>query len=113
AGFDHRAEDAEIRRGLTCHDTSGSVADVGAIEAKTNAVNHLANVVLRQIGVGTTRAAGSTVQALLDTANEHLAIDADRLWMCLDHVLNCHELLLSFRAIDLVGGRSAEARLPR
>ena len=36
AGFDHRAKDGKIRRGLTRHDPSGSGAGVGAIEAKTD-----------------------------------------------------------------------------
>jgi hypothetical protein len=68
AGFDHCPEDAEIRGGLTDHDTGGSVAGVGAIEAEANAAHHLVHVVLREIGVGTTRAAGATVEALVDTA---------------------------------------------
>ena len=95
AGFDHRAKDGKIRRGLTRHDPSGSGAGVGAIEAKTDAAHHLANIVLREIGVGTTCTAGTTVQALLDTANERLAIDAYRLRMCLYYVFNCQVPLLS------------------
>jgi hypothetical protein len=92
AGFDHCPEDAEIRRGLTYHDTGGSVAGVGAVEAEANAAHHLVHVVPREIGVGTTRAAGGTVEALFDTAQERVVIDTCRLWMCLDYVLNCHVL---------------------
>jgi hypothetical protein len=68
AGFDHCAEHAEIRRGLTYRDTGGSVAGVGAVEAEANAAHHLVHVVLREISVGTARAAGGTVEALVDTA---------------------------------------------
>jgi hypothetical protein len=68
AGFDHCPEDAEIRRGLTYHDPGGGVAGVGAVEAEANAAHHLVHVVLRKIGVCTTRAARGTVEALFDTA---------------------------------------------
>jgi hypothetical protein len=90
AGFDHYTEDAEIRRGLTYRDTGSSVAGVGAVQAKANAAHHLTHVVLREIGVGATRAAGGTVDALFDTAQKRVPIDACRLWMCPDHVLNGH-----------------------
>ena len=90
AGFDHCPEDAEIRRGLTYSDPGGSVADVGAVEAEANAAHHLVHVVLREIGVGATRAAGGTVEALFYTAQKRVVIDTCRLWMCLDYVLKCH-----------------------
>ena len=87
AGFDHCPEDAEIRRGLTYRDPGGSVAGVGAVEAEANAAHHLVHVVFGEIGVGTTRAAGATVEALFDTAKERVVVNARRLWMCLDDVL--------------------------
>jgi hypothetical protein len=68
AGFDHCPEDAEIRGGLTYYDTGGGVAGVGAVEAEANAAHHLVHVVLGEIGVCTARAAGATVEALVDTA---------------------------------------------
>ena len=92
AGFDHCPEDAEIGRGLTYRDTGGGVAGVGAVEAEADAAHHLVYVVLREIGVGTTRATGGTVEALFDTAQERVVIDTCRLWMSLDYVLNCHVL---------------------
>jgi hypothetical protein len=88
AGFDHCAKDADIRRGLTYRDPGGSVAGGGAVEAEANAAHHLAHVVRREIGVGTTRAAGGTVEAFFDTAQEHVAIETRRLRMCLHDVLN-------------------------
>ena len=79
AGLDHGLEDAEIRRGLTYRDSGGGVAGVGAVEAEANAAHHLAYVVLSEIGVGTTRAAGGTVEALFDTTQERVVIDTCRL----------------------------------
>ena len=80
AGLDHSAEDAEIRRGLPCHDTGGSVARIHAVEAKADAAHHLAHVALRKIGVGATRAAGDTVEAVFDTTYERVAINHCWLW---------------------------------
>jgi hypothetical protein len=36
AGFEHRGEEAEIWRALPRHDTTGCVAGIGAVEAKSN-----------------------------------------------------------------------------
>ena len=91
-GLDHCPHDAKIRRGLADHDPGGSGACVGAIEAEANAAHHLVHVVLREIGVGATRAAGRAIEALFDTAQERVVIDSCRLWMCLDYVLHRHVL---------------------
>jgi len=91
-GLDHCPHDAKIRLGLTDHDPCGSGAGVGAVEAEANAAHHLVYVVLREIGVGATRAAGGAVEALFDTAQKRVVIDTCRLWMCLDYVLNRHVL---------------------
>ena len=102
ASFDHCAEDAEIRRSLAYRDPGGRVTNVGAVEAEANAAHHLAHVDLREIGVGTTRAAGGTVDALLDTAQERGLIDICRFWMCLDDVLNRHVLSSLGRAMNTI-----------
>jgi hypothetical protein len=94
-GLDHCPHDAKIRRRLTDHDPGGSGARVGAVEAEANAAHHLVHVVLCEIGVGTTRAVGATVEALFDTAQKRVVIDSCRFWMCLDYVLNRHVSLLS------------------
>jgi hypothetical protein len=101
-GLDHCPHDAKIRRGLTDHDPGGSAAGVGAVEAEANAAHHLVHVVLREIGVGTTRAAGGTVEALFDTAQERVVIDTCRLWMRLDYVLNRHVLSSLGRAMNTI-----------
>jgi hypothetical protein len=91
-GLDHCPHDAKIRLGLTDHDPGGSGARVGAVEAQANATHHLVHVGLREIGVGATRAAGGTVEALFDTAQERVVIDTCRLWMRLEYFLNRHVL---------------------
>jgi hypothetical protein len=101
-GLDHCPHDAKIRRGLTDHDPGGSAAGVGAVEAEANTTHHLVHVVLREIGVGTTRAAGGTVVALFDTAQERVVIDTCRLWMRLDYVLNRHVLSSLGRAMNTI-----------
>jgi hypothetical protein len=89
-GFDHCADEAQIRRGLAGHDAAGRVAGVGAVDAETNAAHHLPHVVLGEIGVGTTRTAGGTIEALGDAAQERVTIEACRLWMQLKDLLEGH-----------------------
>jgi hypothetical protein len=82
--FDYRADEAEIGLGLARHDPAGGLAHVGAVKAEASAAHHLAHVVLGEISVCTTCTADSTVEALVDTAQERLAVKAARLWMQLD-----------------------------
>jgi hypothetical protein len=82
--FDYRTDEPEIRLGLACHDPARRVARVGAVKAEANAAHHLAHVVLGEISVCTTCTADNTVEALVDTAQERLAIKAARLCMQLD-----------------------------
>lgn len=89
-GFDDCANETQIRRGLAGHDAAGRVAGVGAVEAETNAANHLPHVVLGEIGVGTTRTAGGTIEALGDTAQERVTIEARRLWVRLNDLSKGH-----------------------
>lgn len=96
--FDHCADKAEIRGGLARHDATGCVTGVGTVEAEANAANHVAHVLLSEIGVGTTRAAGDTVEARLDTALERIAILDGRLWMLPDDLLKVHVAPLSFES---------------
>jgi threonine dehydrogenase-like Zn-dependent dehydrogenase len=81
AGLDHCPQDAQIRRGLTYCNPGGRLAGVGAVEAEANAAHHFLHVVLHEIGVGATRAAGGAVEALFDTAQKGVVIDTCRLWM--------------------------------
>jgi hypothetical protein len=88
--FDHGADKAEIGGGLACHDSPCGVTGVGAVETEANAANHVAHVLLGEIRVGATRAAGDTVEARLDTALERVAILDGRLWMHQDDLLKVH-----------------------
>lgn len=95
-GFDDGADDAEIGLRLARHDAASGLARVGAIEAEPNATHHLLHVALDEIGVRTARTAGSTVEALSDTAQDSVVIQACRAWMQLDDLLKGH--VLSFRS---------------
>ena len=90
AGFDHRADEAEVRGRLTTHDATGGITGVGAVEAKTNAAHHLAHILLGEIRVGTTRTANDTLKARVDTAQERAAILDGRPRMQLDDLVNLH-----------------------
>jgi hypothetical protein len=88
--LDHCADKAEIRGSLACHDSPGRVAGVGAVETEASAPNHVAHVLLGEIRIGATRAAGNTVQAGLNTALERVAILDGRLWMHQDDLWKVH-----------------------
>jgi hypothetical protein len=89
-GFDYRPDKAQIRCSLAGHDAAGRVADFSAVEAETNAAHHLPHVVLSEIGVGTTRTARGTIEALVDAAQHGFAIEASRLWMQLKDFVKGH-----------------------
>jgi hypothetical protein len=98
AGFDHRAEEAEIGRCLADEDATGGLARVCAVEVETNAADQLLHVLLAETGVGAARAGSATGETLVDTTHEGLAIKTGRLGMRLEHFLNCHVLSLLVRA---------------
>ena len=92
ASFDRRAYDAEIGQGLADHDAAGRLAEVGAVEVESNAVDQLLQVFLAEVGVGAAGAGSGTFDAVLDAAQERVAIKAARLWMRVDYFLNRHFL---------------------
>jgi hypothetical protein len=98
AGFDRRAEEAEIGRCLAGEDATGGLAGVCAVEVETNAADQLLHVLLAETSVGAARAASGAGETLVDTTHEGVAIKAGRLGMRLDHFLNCHVLSLLVRA---------------
>jgi hypothetical protein len=89
-GFDHCADKTQVSGCLAGHDAAGRVADLGAVEAEANATHHLLHVVLSEIGVGTTRTARGTIEALVDAAQHRAAIEAGRLWMRLNDLVKSH-----------------------
>ena len=75
--LDRGAYDADIGLGLTGHDPAGRVAHVGAVEVEPNAPHQLGHVRLAEAGVGAAGARGGTVEALVNAAQEDVAIKAD------------------------------------
>jgi hypothetical protein len=92
--FDHGAKNGQISFGLTDRDPGGRRADVAAVEAEANAPSHVPDVRLSQVRIRATRASIRTVRALGDTANERRAVNARRLGVCIDDLLDGHALLL-------------------
>jgi hypothetical protein len=68
AGFDHGADDTEIGRGLADPNAAGRLAEVGAVEVDSNAVNQLRQVFLTEAGIGAASAGSGTFDAVLDAA---------------------------------------------
>src|SRR5512132_1101780 len=75
AGLDFRAEDADVRVGLPDQDAAGGLARVGAVEAESNAANHLRHVWLCEVRVRAARAGRSAVDALFDAAHQQVTIE--------------------------------------
>jgi hypothetical protein len=90
ACFDRDAYDAEVGLGLTGHHSAGRVADVGAIKVEPNAAHELRHIRLAEAGVGAACARGGTVEALVNAAQQHVAIEHDGPRMPLDDFPNCH-----------------------
>ena len=77
ARLNRRADDAEIGLGLTDQDSAGGSAGIGAVEAEANAANQLQYVRLAEVGVGAARAYSRALDALVDTAQEQIAVEGD------------------------------------
>src|SRR5918999_542156 len=84
------AYDAEVGLGLTGHDTAGGVAHVGAVETEPNAPHQIGHVRLAEAGVRAAGARGGTVEALVNAAQQHVAIKTDGPRVPLDDFSNCH-----------------------
>lgn len=74
ASLDCRSNHAEIGLGLASHDAAGRAAHVGAVEAEPDAPHQLGHVRFTEAGVGAACAGGRAVEALVDAAQERLAI---------------------------------------
>ena len=87
----HRgAKHAKIGLGLTGHDPACRVAHIGAVKIEPNTPHQLGHVRLPEARIGTARARGSTVEALINATQQHIAIQADRPRMSLDDLSNRH-----------------------
>ena len=90
ARLDRCAYDADVGLRLTGHDPAGRVARVGAVKIEPNAPDQLGHVRLAEAGVRAAGARGGTVEALVDAAQEEVAIKADGAGMPLDDFSDCH-----------------------
>jgi hypothetical protein len=89
-GFDHCADDSEIGLRLSDHDAAGGGASIGAVETEANAADQVPNVVLGETRIGAACATGGAVEAVVDAAQERLAIDAGWVWMHSDELVDGH-----------------------
>lgn len=90
ACLDRGAYDAEVGLGLPGHDPAGRVAHIGTVKIVPKAPHQVGHVRLAEAGVGAAGARGGTVEALVDAAQEDVAINADRPRMPLDDLSDCH-----------------------
>jgi hypothetical protein len=90
ARLNHGANNAEIDLGLTGHHAAGRVANIGAIKIEPNTPHQLGHVRLAEAGVGAARARGRAVEALVDAAQQHVAVKAHRPRMALDDLSDSH-----------------------
>jgi hypothetical protein len=95
AGFDHGADHTEVAGSLADQDAASSIAGVGAVEVDPNAADQRLQVFLAEAGVGAAGTGGGTLGAVLDAAQELVAIKAARLRMRVDHFFDGHVPLLS------------------
>jgi hypothetical protein len=77
ARFDRGADDAEVGLRLAGDHVGDRVANVGAVEVESNAAHQLRHARLPQACVGTARARGPTVEALIDATQEQVAVKTD------------------------------------
>ena len=94
ARLDRRSDDAQIDFGLAGQDAADAVADVGAVEVEPDAPGEVQSVRLAKAGIRAGGARGGTVVAVVDRAQQQVAIQADRPGMPLDDVSNRYVVLL-------------------
>jgi hypothetical protein len=75
---------------LSAGDAAGSDARVGAVEAKSDAADQCADVVLGKARVGADNADGRAVRALVDAVHEHGQVCDERPGVGLEDVFNGH-----------------------
>jgi hypothetical protein len=96
ARLDGGPDDTEVDFGLAGHDAAHRVAYVGAVEIEPDASRQLRNVRLAEARIGAACTRGRAIEALVDTRQEQVAINAGRPRMPLDDFSNRHVALLRF-----------------
>ena len=90
ARFDRSSQHTAIGFRLTRQDSTGTDADVTAVEAQAGASDHLLGVRLGEVCVRTARAGPRACDALVDAAHQCVEVDVRRPRMGLHDVPNRH-----------------------
>src|SRR4051794_4444920 len=98
ACVERHAHDDEVHVGLAADDAADRVADTGAVVTEPDAPDQVDDVGLAEAGVGAGVARGRAVDALVDTAQERVAVEADGPRMPLDDLSDRHFALLHVEA---------------
>jgi hypothetical protein len=106
ARLDRGPDYTQVDFGLAGHHAADRLADVGAVEAEPDAPDQLRHVRLAEAGIGAARAGGGAIEALVDAAQEQVAIKADGPRVPLDDFSNSHVALLRV----VIASRSREPR---
>src|SRR4029077_1418442 len=77
AGLEQRHRDVGVVLGKAADDRDGSAADVGAFQAKPDALDQLGDVPFAQVGVGVGRARLRAVIKRVDGGGQHTGVDVD------------------------------------
>src|SRR5262245_29473446 len=90
----HLPTRGHLRPGSCCgvlrlprEEAAGGIADVGAIQAEADALAEIDDLLLRQAGVSAGGTRGFTGTALVNAANENIAVDLRGPRMSLEHLL--------------------------
>jgi hypothetical protein len=86
--FDHLAGELRLEGSLPRQYTTRRLADIRAVEVEPDTADELLNGRLTEAGVGAAGAGRRAADALVDTARKRVAVDARRLRMSPDHLLN-------------------------
>jgi len=89
-GLEHGSLGLQVWVCLSAGDAAGSDARVGAVEAKPDAADQRADVVLGKARVGADNADGCAVRALVDAVHEHGQVCDQRPGVGLEDVFNGH-----------------------
>jgi hypothetical protein len=90
ARLEERPERCVLGRRLPRRDPCGGGAHVGAVEAEPDAARLVGDVGLGEARVGAGRAGRRAVHALVDAADEELAIDGCGSWMRSEELADAH-----------------------
>jgi hypothetical protein len=91
-GFDARADDTQVGSRLPCQEAAGGLANIGAVEVEAYAPNQVCTIVLAETVIGARGATSDAVEALLNAAQDQIAIQGCRARMQLEYLWKDHVL---------------------